>query len=122
MFDWVFIIPLGVFALVGFVVYAYMQKEMHSRTLLNAEIMNAIDKGVDIPIPIVSSKKTLLDYLRRGIIFTLIGICIGIAFLGKGDIQEAAILGSVPFAVGIGYLIYYKVAIKKEENAIKEKK
>ena len=120
MFNWEFIIPLGCFALVGFVVYAYMQKEMHNRTLLNAEIMNAIDKGVDVPI--VSPKKTLLDYLRRGIIFTLIGICIGIAFLGKGDIQEAAILGSVPFAVGIGYLIYYKVAIKKEENAIKEKK
>ncbi|MGY8808800.1 MAG: DUF6249 domain-containing protein [Fidelibacterota bacterium] len=112
--DWAFIIPLGFFGLIGFMMYSGMQKEMHSRTLLHAEIMNAIDKGVDVPI--VAPKKTLLDYLRRGVIFTVIGLCIGITFLFNGDFEAAAVLGSVPFAVGIGYLSYYKVASQQNEE------
>ena len=114
MFDWAFIIPLGSFALVGFIVYMGVKKEMDDRKLLHAEIMNAIDKGVDVPM--VSPKNTPLDYLRKGIICTLIGLFVGIAFIIEGNIKAAVILGSIPFAVGIGYLIYYKFVTKEEKK------
>ena len=78
------------------------------------EIMNAIDKGVDVPL--VQSGNTPLDYLRKGIIWGVIGIVLILGFTIEGDIEAAANLGSIPFAIGVGYLVYYKYATKEEKE------
>ncbi|HIC82931.1 MAG TPA: hypothetical protein EYO99_01080 [Candidatus Marinimicrobia bacterium] len=108
-------IPIIAVSTLPIIVYFIVKKKMHDRKLLSKEILAAIEKGIDVPI-MPRNISTPLDYLRRGIICTLIGLFVGITFAGKGDIEAAAILGSVPFAVGIGYLIYYKLATKEEEK------
>ena len=76
--------------------------------------MNAIDKGVDVPL--VQSGNTPLDYLRKGIIWGVVGIVLILGFTIEGDFEAAGILGSVPFAIGVGYLVYYKYATKEDEK------
>ena len=108
------LIPFAFLFLVGFIVWAGVQKENHTRLLKHKEIMNAIDKGVDIPL--VQSGNTPLDYLRKGIIWGVIGILIILGFTIEGDFEAAGILGSVPFAIGVGYLVYYKYVTKEDEK------
>ena len=98
------LIPFAALFLVGFIVWAGVQKENHARSLKHKEIMNAIDKGVDVPL--VQSVNTPLDYLRKGIIWGVIGIVLILGFTIEGDFEAAGILGSVPFAIGVGYLVY----------------
>ena len=100
--------------LVGFIVWAGVQKENHARSLKHKEIMNAIDRGVDVPF--VQSGNTPLDYLRKGIIWGVIGILIILGFSIEGDFEAAGLLGSIPFAIGVGYLVYYKYATKEEKE------
>jgi hypothetical protein len=40
---------------------------------------------------------------------------IGLAFIIDGDIEAAGVLGSIPFSVGIGYIIYYKLASQQNK-------
>jgi len=108
------LIPFAFLFLVGFIVWAGVQKENHARSLKHKEIMNAIDKGVDIPL--VQSGNTPLDYLRKGIIWGVIGILIILGFTIEGDFDAAGILGSIPFAIGVGYIVYYKYAIKEDKQ------
>ena len=108
------LIPFAALFLVGFIVWTGVQKENHSRSLKHKEIMNAIDKGVDVPL--VQSGNTPLDYLRKGIIWGVIGIVLILGFSIEGDFEAAGLLGSVPFAIGVGYLVYYKYATKEEKE------
>tara|TARA_B100001173_G_scaffold283658_1_gene269375 strand:- start:214 stop:576 length:363 start_codon:yes stop_codon:yes gene_type:complete len=108
------LIPFAALFLVGFIVWAGVQKENHARSLKHKEIMNAIDKGVDVPL--VQSGNTPLDYLRKGIIWGVVGIVLILGFTIEGDFEAAGILGSVPFAIGVGYLVYYKYATKEDEK------
>ena len=39
-----------------------------------------------------------------------------LGFSIEGDFEAAGLLGSVPSAIGIGYLVYYKYAIKEDEK------
>jgi hypothetical protein len=79
------LIPFAALFLVGFIVWAGVQKENHARSLKHKEIMNAIDKGVDVPL--VQSGNTPLDYLRKGIIWGVIGIVIISGFSIEGDFE-----------------------------------
>jgi len=108
------LVPFAFFALIGFIVWVGLQRENHNRSLLHKEIMTAIEKGVDVPL--VGSDKTPLDYLRKGIISGVIGICIITGFFISGDYEAGGLLGSIPFAIGVGYIAYYKLALKKEDQ------
>ena len=108
------LIPFAALFLVGFIVWVGVKKENHALSLKHKEIMNAIDKGVDVPL--IQSGNKPLDYLRKGIIWGVIGIVLITGFTIEGDFEAAAVLGSVPFAIGVGYLVYYRYAIKDEEK------
>ena len=108
------LIPFAALALVGFIIWVGVQKENHARSLKHKEIMHAIDKGVDVPL--VQSGNTPLDYLRKGIIWGVIGIVVILGFSIEGDFEAAGLLGSIPFAIGVGYLVYYKYATKEEKE------
>ena len=112
--DWVMIlIPLGSLAMIYGFVKLGTEEKIRSRELLNKEIMMALEKGVDVPL---TQEKNPLSYFRKGIIWTLIGLFVGVAFIIEGDVEAAGVLASVPLAVGIGYLSYYKVASQQNEK------
>jgi hypothetical protein len=108
------LIPLAGMAMVAFIIRAGVQKENHARSLQHKEIIHAIDKGVDVPL--VQSGNRPLDYLRKGIIWGVIGFLIILGFSIEGDFEAAGFIGSIPFAIGVGYLVYYKYATKEEKE------
>ena len=108
------LIPIAGMAMLAFIVWAGVQRENHARSLQHKEIMHAIDKGVDDPL--VQSGNTPLDYLRKGIIWGVIGFLIILGFSIEGEFKAAGLLGSIPFAIGVGYLVYYKYATKEDEK------
>ena len=108
------LVPFAFFALIGFIVWVGLQRENHNRSLLHKEIMTAIEKGVDVPL--VGSDKTPLDYLRKGIIWGIIGLCIIIGFMFEGEFGAAGLLGSIPLAIGLGNITYYKFTLNQENQ------
>ena len=108
------LIPLGSLVLVGFIIWVGVQKEMQARSLLHKEIMSAIEKGVDVPL--AGSGTTPLDYLRKGIIFAVIGLLIIIGFMFEGEFGAAGLIGSIPFAIGVGNITYYKFTVNQENQ------
>ncbi|MDG1848706.1 MAG: DUF6249 domain-containing protein [Candidatus Marinimicrobia bacterium] len=108
------LIPLGSIVLIGFIIWVGIQKEMHARSLLHKEIMSAIEKGVDVPL--AGSGTTPLDYLRKGIIWAVIGLLIIIGFMFEGEFGAAGLLGSIPLAIGLGNITYYKFTLSQEKE------
>jgi len=108
------LIPIAGMAMIAFIIWSGVQRENHARSLQHKEIMHAIDKGVDVPL--AQSGQRPLDYLRKGIIWGVIGFIIILGFSIEGDFEAAGILGSIPFAIGVGYIVYYKYAIKEDEK------
>ena len=108
------LIPFAALFLVGFIVWAGVQKENHARSLKHKEIMSAIEKGVDVPL--AGSGTTPLDYLRKGIIWAVIGLLIIIGFMFEGEFGAAGLLGSIPLAIGLGNITYYKFTLSQEKE------
>ena len=108
------LIPLGSIVLIGFIIWVGIQKEMHARSLLHKEIMSAIEKGVDVPL--AGSGTTPLDYLRKGIIWAVIGLLIIIGFMFEGKFDAAGLLGSIPLAIGLGNITYYKFTLSQKKE------
>ena len=80
--------------------------------LHHKERMAAIEKGMEVP-PLPAEffqdhrrrSRTPADYLRRGLVWLLVGIAITVAlFQQKGT---AGLWGLVPAAVGLAYLLSY---------------
>jgi hypothetical protein len=88
--------------------------------LHHKERMAAIEKGMEVP-PLPAElfrdyrrRRTPADYLRRGLIWLLIGIAIVIALLATPDAgPKAAYWGLVPAAFGLAQLIFYFVEGRK---------
>jgi hypothetical protein len=80
--------------------------------LHHKERMAAIEKGMEVP-PLPPEffqdprrrQRTPADYLRRGLVWLLVGGALLVAMAGRGDHNN--LWGLVPAAVGLAYLIYY---------------
>lgn len=88
--------------------------------LHHKERMAAIEKGMDLP-PLPPElfrdsrrRREPADYLRRGLVWLLVGIAIVAALLATpGAGQRAALWGLLPAAVGLAQLIFYFVECRK---------
>jgi Domain of unknown function (DUF6249) len=93
------------------------RKKRELMQLHHAERMAAIEKGIELP-PLPSeffrdykrrdrSDRTPLFYLRRGLMWLLIGLSATVALWGTGE--KEFWWGLVPSAVGVAYLLSYLV-------------
>ena len=92
----------------------------HLFTLYHEECMAAINKGMEPPslpdglllgIP-PRRPRSQLDYLRRGLIWFLLGI--SIYFVIRANEGPDKALGGLPLvAIGVAYLVFYFVAGRK---------
>jgi hypothetical protein len=90
--------------------------------LHHAERMAAIEKGIDLP-PLPpeffqgnrKQEKTPYTYLRRGLIWLLVGIAVTAAMWGTHDNDYW--WGLVPVAVGMAYLISFLVERGREPDS-----
>lgn len=88
-------------AIIGIVAIRFHLKK---RELLSREIITAIEKGVDVPLP----EPKVRNYRNLGLIWTFLGVAFTIAlFLSSREIA-AAVWGLLPLALGIAFLLIHK--------------
>ena len=126
-----FIIPVAGMALaLGIVVVANITS-YHNRKLRSEERLAAIARGLPIPEnePPVPGDEPF-DPVRRmrnirtgGIVTTSVGVGLALFsfvltwIVGQRDVLAVAAAGIIPFAVGVGLLIDYKVQAREFEAA-----
>jgi hypothetical protein len=94
-------------------IYLEYRKRRELMQLHHAERMAAIDKGIELPsLPpeffqeYRKAPATVLTYLRRGLMWLLIGIAVTVAMFSGHNTKEPW-WGLVPVAVGVAYLLFY---------------
>lgn len=91
--------------------------------LHHSERMAAIDKGIDLPsLPpefFADYRRrplTPTDYLRRGLVWLLVGSAVAIAIFESGSPDFSWSWGLVPMAVGLAYLLFYGFTRRTESQ------
>jgi hypothetical protein len=82
-------------------------------------IRMALDKGIDLPDDFFKKvEKSIptngVDSLRRGIFWTLLGVALFVALLVTAGL-EGAVWAGIPFAIGVGCLLYHALSNKKAD-------
>jgi hypothetical protein len=116
MVDWIPIVAIcmsigGTIAIVVSVLYFDYRK----RNLQHQEIVAAIEKGIEVPLP--KTEKRERDYRRLGIIWTLLGSVFTIAlWVTSFNHFEAAVWGLLPVALGVSFLLIAYFTKKDEDK------
>jgi hypothetical protein len=113
--EWIPIVAIIMsFGMVIAVVVTALYYDYRKRYLQNKEIIAAIEKGIDVPLPKVERRER--DYRRLGIIWTLVGIAFTIAIWVSSHTIEGAIWGLLPVALGIAFLSIAFFSKKDDQN------
>ncbi len=88
---------IGIVAIIITVLYFNFQK----RKLQNAEVLSAIEKGIDIPV----APQKHYDRQAQGILWTAVGIAFFIASIVSSGYLSSAIWAILPVAIGIALLL-----------------
>jgi hypothetical protein len=101
----------GVIAVVVSVLYFDFRK----RNLQHKEIVAAIEKGIEVPLP--KTERRERDYRRLGIIWTSLGAAFTVAlWVTSFNHFEAAVWGLLPVALGVAFLLIAYFAKKDERK------
>jgi len=108
------IMGIGI-AMVGLVLDYHKKRAIFE--LLHKERMAAIEKGMEVPaLPVEllqagRRSRTPSCYLRRGVMLLSVGIAVTVALYVQH--RDASVWGLVPIAVGIAYLLFYWLEVRK---------
>jgi hypothetical protein len=85
---------------------------------LHRTVQTMVEKGQPVPTallapPVVPRPRS---DLRRGIILIMVGLGIAIFFLATDWGGSSWSFGAIPFLIGVGYLIVWKLEVKKNDN------
>lgn len=100
------------------IVYILARERRQRRAMeqLHAERMAAIERGMELtpnsPEPTPAMVKPARTALLPGLVWFLIGLAINASF-GIVDHYEALVIGLIPTAIGLAYLIYYFIEERK---------
>ncbi len=99
--------------IVGLIMYFSFSKSRN----LNRTVRMMVEKGQPVPEALLNpppAQRQRSD-LRRGVVLAMIGIGV-MAFLGAASDWEggAWTLGLIPFLIGVGYLLVWKLDTKKD--------
>lgn len=100
------------------IVFAALYFSYQKRKFLHGEILAAIEKGMDIPLP--QPKKA--NYRNRGIIYTLTGFVLALALWVTTGSLMGFLWGLIPMALGIAYLIISRGENNSEQDPEKSEK
>lgn len=82
------------------------------RKLQHKEILAAIEKGMDIPLPRPKEK----DYRTQGIVFTMTGVVLALALWASTGSIIGLLWGLIPLALGVAYLLIARGKQNQDEN------
>ncbi len=102
--------------------YLDYRKKRELIQLHHAQRMAAIEEGIELPsLPPEFFQEyrrpalTATTYLRRGLMWLLIGLAVTVAMFARHE--SGAWWGLVPVAVGLAYLLYYRFAVRDKPPA-----
>jgi hypothetical protein len=103
------------------IIFLTYRHNRHVIDLNHKERMNALERGLEVPpLPILNTElgqdAQASYYLRRGLIFGLLGLAI-MAALGVNAGEKSALWGLPLAAFGAAYLILYAVGRNQEKRA-----
>jgi hypothetical protein len=85
---------------------------------LHRTVQTMVEKGQPIPAALLAPPAVPRPRsdLRRGIILVMVGLGIGV-FLAINDSGDSSwSVGAIPFLIGVGYLLVWKLEKKKDNN------
>ncbi len=86
------------------IVIMVLRTNYKKRSLISKEIITAIEKGADIPLP----KPRKFNYRNQGVIWLLLGAALFIALWVSLQQLTAAIWGLLPFSLGLALLLIHR--------------
>ena len=105
-------------AIVGLILYFSFSRSraMHKTVRMMVEKGQPVPEALLNPPPVVRQRSDL----RRGVILCMVGAGI-MVFLGAVNDWEGGAwsLGFIPFIIGLGYLLVWKLDVRKEEASTK---
>lgn len=109
-----FVMPFAAFIFVltlMWIIFSYERKKDHNR---HETIRVYLEKGLEVPPQLLIDKDNPQTWratsdLRKGIIWTVIGVGISVTVLILVGSDRGAVLGLIPVCIGIGYFIAAKL-------------
>ena len=105
---------LGIVAVFGsgtVVLIAIIVSNFRQRQLRSAEILAAIDKGIEVPFPPPKVK----NYRNYGLIWTSLGIALILALAVAVNLK-VAVWGLLPLGLGVAYLLIARGENKEDAD------
>jgi len=94
------------------IVIVALRMHFKRRELLSREIISAIEKGAEIPLPAPRER----NYRNQGMIWLLVGIALFIALWVTLQGLIAAIWGLLPIALGTALLLIHRFQEKESQD------
>jgi hypothetical protein len=90
---------------------------MRARSL-HRTVQTMVEKGQPVPTALLAppALPRPRSDLRRGVILVMVGLGIGVFFLATDWGDSSWSIGAIPFLIGVGYLIVWKLESKKNDN------
>ena len=110
-----FLMPITMFLTIGAIIIIALFIRLQRRRVESKEILAAIEKGVEVKLP-----ERLENRLLPGLIWTFVGIIatIALAVMSPDQVPSGVwIWGLVPVAVGVSYLIVYRIEGKRDDQS-----
>jgi len=122
-------IPEAVFPIVGItmltvfgapvlIVGVIMLMNYFKARSLHRTVQTMVEKGQPVPTALLapSAVPRPRSDLRRGIILVMVGLGIAVFLLATDWGGSSWSLGAIPFLIGVGYLLVWKLEAKKNDN------
>ena len=115
----VMIVFLTIFGTPVLIVAVIMYFSFSKTRALHRTVQMMVEKGQEVPVALLNpppAQRQRSD-LRRGVVLVMIGLGLMIFFAAANDWEGGAwSLGIIPFLIGAGYLLVWKLDARKENT------
>ena len=119
-FPIVLIVFLSIFGTPVLIVAVIMYFSFSKTRALHRTVQMMVEKGQEVPVALLNpppAQRQRSD-LRRGVVLVMIGLSLMIFFGAVNDWEGGAwSLGIIPFLIGAGYLLVWKLDARKENTS-----
>jgi hypothetical protein len=116
------IVAISVLALFGtpvLIVGLIMYFSFSKSRALHRTVRMMVEKGQPVPEPLLNPPPVVRQRsdVRRGVVLVMVGLGLMIFFAAVNDWEGGAwSLGIIPFLIGVGYLLVWKLEVRKEDR------
>jgi hypothetical protein len=112
------VVPLGFFLALVMIILIPFIINLRKTSLIHSTLKVMIDKGIQIPPELLAPQATKKSDLRSGIILVCAGLAAGLALklIVPGQVWA---IGLIPFLIGIGYVVVWKLETYEKSKTAK---